>query len=301
MKISIIIPALNEDKCLPRLLESIKNQSFKDYEIIVADANSTDNTPKIARKYGAKVVKGGLPGAGRNAGAKAAKGDFLFFMDADVKLPEDFLKKVYHEMQEKYLDLATCGSKPLSSLLIDKIMHDLANIYIKLHQFTEDPHAPGYCIFVSKRLFMRINGFDESVKLAEDHDFVKRASRFRPLKILKSTEIMVSVRRLIKEGRLNLIWKYLRVEMYRKFRGEIRKDTIDYEFSKFDKKRKRILNIKLRRLEQRLIRMNNEYKIFTRKYIIGNLTENYKQQLEKLKRRFDNINKSFKKIVLNNK
>ena len=60
MKLSIIIPTYNEEEYLPKLLESIKMQDFTDYEVIVADANSKDNTRKIATDYGAKVVDGGF-------------------------------------------------------------------------------------------------------------------------------------------------------------------------------------------------------------------------------------------------
>lgn len=89
---SIIIPTLNEEKFLPRLLDSIKKQDSKDYEIIVADAGSKDATVEIAKKYRCKIVQGGLPAKGRNEGAKIAQGDLLLFLDADVQLPSDFLK-----------------------------------------------------------------------------------------------------------------------------------------------------------------------------------------------------------------
>ena len=75
MILSIIIPTYNEEEYLPVLLDSIKSQSFDDYEIIVADANSTDKTREIAESYGCIVVAGGLPAVGRNNGAKIAKGE----------------------------------------------------------------------------------------------------------------------------------------------------------------------------------------------------------------------------------
>ena len=64
MKLSIIIPTYNEEKYLPELLKSIKEQNFSSYEIIVADNDSNDNTVKIAESYGCKVVSGGLPAIG---------------------------------------------------------------------------------------------------------------------------------------------------------------------------------------------------------------------------------------------
>ena len=73
--LSIIIPTLNEEEYLPRLLESIRRQTYRDYEIIVADNNSEDQTRAIAESFGARVSPGGNhPGKGRNRGAEAAKG-----------------------------------------------------------------------------------------------------------------------------------------------------------------------------------------------------------------------------------
>ena len=115
-RISVVIPSLNEEKYLPILLESLKNQTFKDYEVIVADAGSKDQTIEIAKTYGAKVVAGGMPGPGRNRGAEAATGEFLFFFDSDVVLPTDFLEKAITEMDDLYIDLATCEFLPLIRL-----------------------------------------------------------------------------------------------------------------------------------------------------------------------------------------
>ena len=77
--LSIIIPTYNEEYLLPKLLESIKKQNFTDYEIIVADNNSKDNTVKIARKYKCRIVKGGLPGSGRNRGAENLEENICYF------------------------------------------------------------------------------------------------------------------------------------------------------------------------------------------------------------------------------
>src|SRR3989344_4462300 len=109
--ISIIIPTFNEEKYLPKLLNCIKNQTYKDYEIIIADANSKDKTKAIAKKYGCKTVRGGLPAVGRNNGAKAAKGDILLFLDADSLIEKDFLKNCLGDIQKRNLDVAgTCLS-----------------------------------------------------------------------------------------------------------------------------------------------------------------------------------------------
>lgn len=298
--ISIVVPALNEEKFLPILLESIKKQTFTDYEVIVADAGSTDKTKAIAKKYGAKVVPGGMPGPGRNRGAEVATGEFLFFFDSDVHLPKDFLEKAYNEMQERFLDMATCEFLPESDLQLDKIMFKLANLHVKLNQ-TFNPRAAGFCIFITRRLFNRIGGFDESVKIAEDHDLVDRASKFRALGFLNSVQLTVSIRRLEKEGRFSLVEKYLQVEMHLFTKGSIKEDIIEYEFGNFKtdedkKKSKKVLD----EIEQNLIKIEGQYNKLT-KNIKSGISEmqatrtKWMDSLDEMGKSFQNIFKAKKK------
>ena len=294
MKLSIIIPTLNEEQYLPLLFKSIRKQSFKDCEVIVADGGSKDNTVTIAEQFGAKVVNGGMPAKGRNSGAAAAQGDFLFFFDADVVLPGGFLQKAYDEMQERYLDLATCEVVPLSDLQIDKVLHTLANLSIRMNQYT-NPHAGGFCILCTRRLFERTGGFDESLTMAEDHDFVKRASRYRPLRVLESAQISVSVRRLEKEGRTVLVSKYIEVELHRIFKGELKTDVIEYEFGNFQKKSSEKQSQRLAAFEEQLIRMDKKLLELRNRY---NSVESVwdamppKELIGRLKIQFDKVKKS---------
>ncbi len=259
MKISVIIPAKNEEKFLPVLLESIKNQDFDDYEVIVADAFSTDGTREIAAGYGARVVDGGMPGPGRNAGARAAKGEFLVFLDADVVIPEHFLKNLYNEMQERYIDVATCAIRPMSDIQLDRVIHNVINLTV-MANLRINPMAFGFCIFITKRLFDRIGGFDETIKVAEDNDLVKRASDHRPLRYLNSTHVKVSVRRYEKEGRLQYAAKGIKLNVYRAFRGEIRygNDVLEYDFGGYDGDYNR--GKALDKIEKALIRMETKYR-----------------------------------------
>jgi glycosyltransferase involved in cell wall biosynthesis len=281
MKISVIIPTLNEEAFLPKLLESLKIQTFRDFEVVVADAKSTDKTRSIAKRFGAKVVDGGMPGPGRNAGAKAAKGDLFVFLDADVKLPDDFLENVHEEMDYGFYDIATCEMRPISNLLIDKVMHRAGNLAIKVSQNTNRPYAPGFCIIITKRLFERIGGFDPSLKLAEDHDLVTRACKHRPMHFLKRPFFWVSVRRMSKEGRLSYIQKILQVEMHRAIQGKIKKDSkIEYEFASFNKKKLS----KLRTIENQIMKLERQYnrlkKISKDELQMKGISEKY---IEKLK------------------
>ena len=115
MIFSIIIPTYNEEEYLPVLLDSIEEQDFSDYEIIVADANSEDKTREIAEEYGCIIVDGGLPAVGRNNGAKVAKGELLLFLDSDLQLTEDYLGNVLYEFRMERLGIAITQMLPMSN------------------------------------------------------------------------------------------------------------------------------------------------------------------------------------------
>jgi glycosyltransferase involved in cell wall biosynthesis len=254
MKASIIIPALNEEKLLPLLINSIAKQSFRDYEIIVADAGSTDGTMEIAGRHGALVVKGGLPAAGRNAGAAHASGEYLFFFDADVQLPNGFLERAVSEMDERYLDLATCEIRPISRYVLDQVVHRFINISVRA-SLRIDPKAMGFCIFVTRRLFRRVGGFDETIRVGEDSEFVKRAARIRPLSWLSSVYIDVSVRRFEKEGRLAHIKKGIKLALHRAFKGEVRSHIIEYQFAQYDNEPDEYRTWLVNKIEQALLKL----------------------------------------------
>jgi len=262
MKVSIVIPTLNEERLLPRLLDSLREQDFSDYEVIVADAGSVDGTRGIARSFGAKLVDGGLPGPGRNAGAREAAGEYIFFFDADVELPAHFLKNAVDELDSRYLDLATCEIRPLSNFVIDRLVHRFINISIRA-TLRVDPKAMGFCIFVTRRLFHRIGGFDETVRVGEDAEFVKRAAKISPLHWLSSVHISVSVRRFEKEGRLAHIKKGIKLNLRRAFRGEVRDDAIDYEFARYDEGPDEYRIKLFRKIESALLRLEKRPTIKT--------------------------------------
>ncbi len=232
---SIIIPTFNEEKFLPYLLKSLKEQTFKDFEVIVADNNSIDTTHLIALKSGAKVVPGGMPASGRNNGAKFAKGEWFLFLDADVILPSDFLEKAIKEIKKQDFAVASCLVKPLSDRKIDKLLHSTVNWYMGATQ-KFFPHAPGFCIFVKKEIHQAIGGFNEKIKLAEDHDYVLRASKIANFGFLQNVRIPVSVRRLDKDGRLNISAKYLAAEAHLVLLGPIYSNIFNYKFGYPSKK-----------------------------------------------------------------
>lgn len=98
---SIVLPTLNEEKYLRRSLDSLKNQTFCDYELLVLDSHSTDKTQDIAKSYGAEVIscqKGKLNA--RHDGIRAAKGPIIIAADADCQYPDSWLGLVMAEFKD---------------------------------------------------------------------------------------------------------------------------------------------------------------------------------------------------------
>jgi len=229
---SIVIITKNEEEYLPILLESIKYQTLQPHEIIVADAGSTDATPQIAQKYGARLIPGGMPSKGRNAGAQASTTDNLLFLDSDVELKDPkFLEKAWQDFHEQEFDVATVDVDPKSSNWWDWLSHKLYNRYVRLWG-ARHPHAPGFCILARKKMHERSGGFDELIVFCEDHEYAHRAVKKHGAKFgfIKNVSVPVSVRRMDRDGRLNIAVKYLLGELHFLFLGPIRDEKFKYTF-----------------------------------------------------------------------
>lgn len=192
---SIVIPTKNEEKLIGRLLESIRSQGIQPNEIIVAD-KSSDRTAEIAKEYGARVVAGvddGFIGKGRNNGAKHTKTDLLFFIDADVFIPEGFFSDALRIFNQKKLDIATCYLKADRKRFVNYFYFNSWNALKRVGSITRKVLAEsGICLLVKKDLFNKIGGFSETISVGEDSDFIRRAvkagGKFRvlPLKVVTS-------------------------------------------------------------------------------------------------------------------
>jgi len=221
--ISIIIPTLNEENHLPLLLQSIKNQDFKgEYEVIVADAGSSDKTIEIAR---------GLPAKGRNEGAKIAKGDLFLFVDADVILSKDFLRKAIEEFSSRNLDCAGFAAEPLNKAPIYKFIFWAYNSFAML---SERFFPLGWMAILTRReIHFKIKGFDEEIKIGEDHWYVKNAQKIGNFGVIKSAKIIGSTRRFEKDGTIITCLKYIFVGLYMLFFGPPKRNIIKYEFNHY--------------------------------------------------------------------
>lgn len=234
MHVSIVIPTKNEELYLPLLLASLRGQTYQDFEIVVADAHSTDKTCEIAEAAGARVIEGGMPGPGRNRGAAVAKGDIICFFDADVILPHPcFLQDSLVEFAARELDVAACPLTVQDGTLLDHVLHGAYNHYSYAVQPVL-PHAVGCAIIARRSVHEAIGGFDETVVFAEDHDYARRADKtgYRA-GILRSHKIAISPRRYRKEGMVRTAVKFVWSEASMLVRGPFRHMPFSYEFGNF--------------------------------------------------------------------
>jgi len=228
-RLSVIIPTLNEAHHITALLTALNTQSRLPDEVIVADAGSSDGTPHLAEAHHARVVPGGRPGPGRNAGARAATGDLFLFLDADVLPEAQFIALMLEQFERAGLEVATCLIKPLGDAPGDWIITEATNVYLQVVQHFS-PHAPGFCILARRAVHEAIQGFDETVKLAEDHDYVQRAAKVGRFGVIARAYIPVSMRRLEKEGLPQLALKYMWCELHALAGKRIYSTPFEYEF-----------------------------------------------------------------------
>jgi len=236
--ISIIIPALNEEHYIGNLLNDYLNQTFKNFEVIVVDGNSADKTQKIVKDFSKKNKKIKLivsekrnVSYQRNLGVKNAKFGRLLFNDADISIENDFLGKAVRELTKRDLKVSGCYLIPNTKNLIDKLGHYLLNKWFFLMQYIY-PHMVGQAIFSTKEIHNKINGFDQTIRFAEDNDYVNRSKKYYKFRILKYPRIYTSTRRFKEENRLILALKYLLCPFYRMFFGEIQTDIFNYKMDK---------------------------------------------------------------------
>ena len=198
-RISVIIPTLNEEKYVSPLLKSLMAQEPTPLEVIVVDGGSEDRTVELARALGAKVIEEPSNIAeARNIGARAARGDYLLFLDADTVLPRGFMKAVERLGP---VECAIFRPEPLEMSFLGRLGCILGWLLCRLKLFN-----PGYMgILIRKDIFMAMRGFRPELAYNEDLDFLRRLVE-EGVRIAYPKHIYLynSIRRWTEDGRLRL-------------------------------------------------------------------------------------------------
>lgn len=230
--LSIIIPTLNEEKYLPKLLDCLKAQTFQDFEIIVADANSSDLTRDIAKEYGAKVVAGGIPSVARNNGFKVSKGETIIFIDADITFDSEMIEKSLKIFNEKKLDIACCKYDTKGESFIVKNVYKIWDTGKNIRQWSNKPIGTTQFLIVKRQLFEHIKGFDEKLRVGEDVELIQRAVSHKYKFRILNVKISASSRRLQQAGVLAVMVAGLLATIYIGKKGVFFSDKLQTKLEK---------------------------------------------------------------------
>ena len=194
MKLSVIVPAFNEEKLLATTLACIRDAAEgMDAELLVCDNNSTDRTAEIARQAGATVVFEPVNqiSRARNAGAAAASGDWLVFIDAD-SFPD---RALFAELAEAIAS-GRCvgGGATVRFDEADRASHGAVAIWNAISRSMR--WAAGSFVFCEARAFRALGGFSTDLYASEEIDFSRRLKRLGRLTILHRYPLRTSGRKV---------------------------------------------------------------------------------------------------------
>ena len=195
VSISIIIPALNEEKMIGRCLESLTKLDFarERFEVILVDNGSRDNTLAIAESFKDRLNVRILQKTGvrisalRNTGAQVASGNILAFLDADCLAPSDWLDRIFALAPADGAGvLGAHYLLPESSSWVGRTWHR----YQEAPKAGEVSHIPAGDLIMRRDDFLRLGGFDETIQTNEDYELCERA-RAAGMKVRAFPEIGV--------------------------------------------------------------------------------------------------------------
>ncbi len=164
--ISIIVPVYNGHKVLPRCLEALRGSTYQSYELIVVDDSSTDDSAEIARNMGASVYQMAAqsgPAAARNLGARNARGEILFFVDADVVVQPDSVSRIAADFQEHPEVAAVFGSydaEPAEANFVSQYKNLYHHFVHQAGQLDATTFWAG-CGGIRRAAFESVGGFDQ--------------------------------------------------------------------------------------------------------------------------------------------
>ena len=189
MKLSVVIPVYNSVASLAELLRALGESDPCDHEVIVVDDGSTDGSAAAAEALGARVIrlpKNSGPATARNAGVRAAAGEVILFLDADVKPPPSLMAHAARRLAEEPELVALNGyysPVPLNPGFFPSFKARYIHFLFSGKDDTQVLET--CCAAVRKRVILEVGGFDESYRGAdvEDYELGYRISALGPMKI----------------------------------------------------------------------------------------------------------------------
>lgn len=217
---SVVIPCLNEEEYLPRLLHNLSRQTYRHFEVYVVDGSSEDNTPSLVTDYPAnyplKLITTTKRNVSyqRNLGAHQSSGPVLVFFDADTQIPKNFLEKIHHAFETKRPHLLTTWMAADSHRAADQLVATGSNLLIEIGRIVGVVGSFGAMIAIKRGVFDDIGGFDEQTKFSEDRQIVQTAVDYNyQFIILQKPKFIYSLRRFRSEGTLEALLDSIRANL----------------------------------------------------------------------------------------
>jgi glycosyltransferase involved in cell wall biosynthesis len=209
--ISIIVPALNEEKLLERMLRQFTPEMVRTYglQLVVSDGGSTDRTLEIARSHAHKVVENTerikqTISLGRNEGARNADGDILVFLNADtlVKDLHRFFPRMLEELRAPGVVAVTCSVAvyPDEERTVDRRYHGFYNWFFYMMNRVGMAMGRGECHVMTAEIFRRVHGYADRIAAGEDYDMFRRVVKMGRVTFVRDVVVYESPRRYRKYG-----------------------------------------------------------------------------------------------------
>lgn len=218
---SIIIPTLNEEKYLPDLLEDLSTQTFQNFEVIIVDGKSEDQTVKKAKEFSKKLPSLSILTSDkrhvctqRNLGAKSAKADILIFSDADNRLPPYFLQGLKYRWETENADVLSCWLRPDIQSRKNDAIATAINAFLELQNNLKPTFLLEAFFSIKKSCFTKIGGFDETIDYAEGKSLIQRCnnSGYKST-VVRDPTYTFSFRRFRKYGVLSIAGRMAQMEL----------------------------------------------------------------------------------------
>lgn len=165
--VSIIITTKNEGKVLKKLLHSIQKQQYKNYEIVIVDNNSQDNTKIIAKRFNTRILnRGPERSAQRNYGVRKSKGKFLLFLDADMTITRNVIKECVETLGKE----RKIGGLVIPEVSVAESFWERIKKFERSFYNLEGDRITDAARFFVKRVFLKCKGYDEEITGPEDWD-----------------------------------------------------------------------------------------------------------------------------------
>lgn len=224
LKISVVIPAYNEEKYLADTLKSLQKQTYKPAEIIVVDNNSEDQTSQIAKDFDAKVVFEPRIGVGsaRQAGFAKASSQIIATTDADTIVPKNWLKDIALQFAGDSSLVAYAGMYLFKD---GPILLRTIGSYLNILQFYLFNWYSGANFAVKNSVFQKSGGFDTSLNLSEDTNLGRKLKTYGKVKFAPFFTVTTSGRRFY---RGILVGLFLYASTYLKIKLAKEKNKVEF-------------------------------------------------------------------------